>query len=320
LQRNKEMISYLRHHEINRASWDACISRSLNRRVYAFSWYLDVVAPGWEALVSGDYASVFPLTAGHKAGLHYLFQPFFTQQLGLFSSTPIDHVTADEFIRAIPARFRYIDIQTTSEFGLTIPGIVLSHRCNHELKLEGTYEGISSGYSQNTRRNIRKAMESGVNTGRSLRAEELVNLFRENFGEREGKLGPVHYERLEKLIGICQKRGIGSMRAAFNEEGLLCAGVFFLTDGNRVYYLFAASGPEARENGAMFQLIDQFIREHAGRTLILDFEGGNDANLGRFYKSFGASEVLYNHILWNRLPFILNAGFRLSKAIRKQVK
>lgn len=314
------MISYLKHHEIDKVSWDECISRSLNRRVYAFSWYLDVVAPGWEALVSDNYSSVFPLTAGHKAGLHYLFQPFFTQQLGLFSSTQIDHVTADEFIRAIPARFRYIDIQTTPEFSVTIPGIVLTQRRNHELKLQGAYEEISSGYSQNTRRNIRKAMESGVNTGRNLRAEELVKLFRENFGEREGKLHEVHYERMESLIEICKKKGIGSLWAAFDEEGLLSAGVFFLTDNNRVYYLFAASGAEARENGAMFQLIDQFIREHSGRPLILDFEGGNDANLGRFYKSFGASEILYNRILWNRLPFLLNAGFRLGNAIRKQVK
>ncbi|MCX6283824.1 MAG: hypothetical protein NTW31_06290 [Bacteroidetes bacterium] len=103
------MISYLKHNEIDRARWDGCISRSLNRRVYAFSWYLDIVAPAWEALVSDDYLSVFPLTPGRKAGVCYLFQPFFTQQLGLFSSNPIGEENAEKFMSSIPMNWAWED-------------------------------------------------------------------------------------------------------------------------------------------------------------------------------------------------------------------
>lgn len=314
------MISYLKHHEIDRARWDECISRSLNRRVYAFSWYLDVVAPGWEAMVSDDYSSVFPLISGRKAGVCYLFQPFFAQQLGLFSSLPIDPVVAEKFINFIPSRFRYIDIQVTPEFVPASADTGLIPRANHELSLRGSYDEISAGFSQNTRRNIRKSVDAGVNTGRNLRPDELVKLFRENFGEREGKLKDIHYERMETLIKTSLDKGIGNVHGAFEEQGLLSAAAFFLSDGNRVYFLFGASAPSARDNGAMFQLIDQFIREHAGNTMILDFEGGNDPNLGRFYKNFGASEAVYNRFLRNRLPVLLNAGLKLSRVIREKVK
>jgi hypothetical protein len=319
-QHNNKMVGYLRHDEIDRVRWDDCISHSLNRKVYAWSWYLDIVAPGWEALATRDYSSVFPLTTGRKAGLSYLYQPFFAQQLGLFSKETITVGLAEEFLTAIPSRFRYIDIQVTPEFAFFGKQYGLYPKLNHELSLSQPYEKISADYSQNTRRNIRKALDSEVSTGHNLRPEELVKLFRYNFGEKEGKLNDVHYGRMEGLINYCIKNGMGSIHAAWNVQGLLSAAAFFLSDGNRAYFLFAASAPSARENGSMFLLIDQYVREHAASMLVLDFEGGRDPNLGRFYKSFGAREVIYHQIIRNRLPLIVNAGFKLWKTMREQVK
>jgi hypothetical protein len=314
------MIRYLKHLETDRARWDDCISRALNRKVYAFSWYLDVVSPGWEALAEEDYSSVFPLTWGRKAGISYLFQPFFTQQLGLFSVHLMNTELQKKFIENIPKKFHHIDIQLNSGGFLIGDEHGTERRINHELNLKRPYDDIVSGYSQNTRRNIRKAWEMGVNIGREVRIDELVELFRKNFGDPEGKLKPFHYERLERLMKECFGKGKGEIRGAFNEQGILSAAAFFITDAGRIYYLFAASDHIARENGAMFLLIDQFIREHAGSPFIFDFEGGNDPNLGRFYKSFGATEVFYNRIVINRLPFMLKAGLRLTRAMQKRLK
>ena len=79
------MINYFRHTQINKNRWDDCIGRSLNRRVYAFSWYLDLVCPGWDAMIENDYERVFPLTHHQKWRVSYLAQPYVTQQLGIFS-------------------------------------------------------------------------------------------------------------------------------------------------------------------------------------------------------------------------------------------
>ena len=48
------MVSYLRHNEIDKGKWDACIRLSENSLVYAYSWYLDIIHPGWEAMVKDD--------------------------------------------------------------------------------------------------------------------------------------------------------------------------------------------------------------------------------------------------------------------------
>ncbi len=295
------MIKYLEHTQIDLIQWDNCISNSLNRRVYAYSWYLNLVSPGWDALVDGDYERVFPLTHKRKLVFNYLAQPYFSQQLGVFSPDLITELQVDEFMKAIPQKFRFTEIHLNS---MNRPGKgegVITWRVNHEMDLSPAYSGLIGYYAQNTRRNIRKAHEAQLAITNTIGIEQLIGLFRENFGNSEGKLKVNHYATLQQLITRCLQHNMGYMLGVKTREGTLAAGAFFLVDQNRVYFLFAASSREARENGAMFFLIDRFMAENAGGNMVLDFEGGNDPNLGRFYKSFGAKEVSYPAIRISRL-------------------
>jgi hypothetical protein len=100
----------------------------------------------------------------------------------------------------------------------------------------------------------------------------------------------------------CLKNTFSLTLGAYLPDDTLCAGIFFLQDRDRFIYHFAASDKNARENGAVFMLIDSFIKEHAGQPLILDFEGSSDQNVARFYRGFGAKETGFKEILINRLP------------------
>ncbi|MCX6266168.1 MAG: GNAT family N-acetyltransferase [Bacteroidetes bacterium] len=311
------MINYLKHTQIDINRWNDCISKSINRRVYAFSWYLDIVSPGWDALVEGDYERVFPLTHKNKWGICYLAQPYFTQQLGVFSPTVISQRQVADFISAIPLGFRYVEIHLNSMNNFAGPEETPVQRVNYELDLSPSGENLTQQYSQNTRRNIRKARESGVLISHSTGVDELIDLFRYNFGEKEGKLKESNYATLRRLITHGLDHNLGFILGSTTKEGILSAGAFFLFDHARVYFLFAASGAEARENGGMFFLIDQFIDDNSGKNLILDFEGGNDANLGRFYKSFGAIETLYPTLHLNRLSKGAERGLYFIRRFRK---
>jgi len=311
------MIQYLKHQAIDKNHWDECIRKSQNRRIYGFSWYLDLVCPGWEALVEDDYTYVFPLTGRSKWAVHYLFQPYFTQQLGIFSPQPITDFKVNLFINNIPAKFRFAEIHLNDKNNFKIEKGETTLRLNHELDLTPIYEELLTGYAQNTRRNLRKAQEMGVSLGRMVRTDELISLFRDNFGKTEGKLRHSHYETLHSLIDCMLVRKMGYILGAYADNGHLSAAAFFLFDQQRVHYLFAASSPEARENGAMFFLIDSFIRENANKSMILDFEGGNDTNLGRFYKSFGSREVPYPMLHINKLPVIAVRALYFARKLRR---
>jgi hypothetical protein len=310
------MIHYLNHAGIDKNRWDDCIRKSYNRRIYAFSWYLDLVCPGWEALVEDDYVRVFPITGKRRWTISYLYQPFFAQQLGVFSPDQITETQINNFISEIPLKFRFIEINLNSKNNVKPLKGESIQRINHEMDLSLGYEELAGRYAQNTRRNLRKAMDMEISLGRVVRTDDLISLFRENFGKREGKLKDTHYEILRDIINHGLERKIGHISGAFSETGLLSAAAFFLFDEQRVYFLFAASSPEARDNGAMFMLIDRFIAENAQKTLILDFEGGNDPNLGRFYKSFGASEVFYPALFINRLPKMVSRALYFGRKLR----
>ncbi len=311
------MIHYLKHIHIDKDRWDDCISKSVNRRIYAFSWYLDLVCPGWEALVDDDYIRVFPLTGNRKWMIDYLYQPFFAQQLGVFSPEPLTEITVNGFIRAIPSKFRFVETHLNDQNNFSMIQGDSTPRLNHVLDLSLTYEQLVAGYAQNTRRNLRKAIEMRVSPGRMVRPDELISLFRENFGNREGKLKASNYGTINRIINHGVANKTGHIMGVFSESGLLSAAAFFLSDQHRVYFLFAASSPGARENGAMFLLIDRFIAGNANNRLILDFEGGNDPNLGRFYKSFGAVEVMYPAIRINRLPWMVDKALYFTHKLRQ---
>src|ERR1019366_1761696 len=98
------MVKHISHSKINFKKWDNCIANSVNSAIYAYSWYLDIVSPGWEALVAADYKTVMPLTQNSKYGINYLRQPFFTQQLGVFSTSELTEAILTDFLTAIPEK------------------------------------------------------------------------------------------------------------------------------------------------------------------------------------------------------------------------
>jgi hypothetical protein len=310
------MISYLQHSEIDKSKWDETVSRSVNGIIYARSWYLDIVSPGWDALVEDDYKAVFPLTHNRKFGVGYLYQPFFTQQLGLFTRDHLTEKLVNDFLQSIPPKFRFAEIHLNS-MNKVDPGCYsVESRINLELDLIDTYENLRRNYDQNAKRNLKKAFDSGIAIRHKVEPDELITLFRENYGKKEGKLKFKDYEVIRKLMVYCLKKRYGLILGAFLPDGKLCAAVFFLLDQNRLIFHFAASTKNARDTGAMFFLVDSFIREQSEKTMTLDFEGSNDTNVARFYKSFGARECNYYMIRINRLPWIARKAVYFKKRIR----
>jgi hypothetical protein len=311
------MIKYLKHPDIDKSKWDDCINRSVNGIIYAQSWYLDIVSPGWDALVEDEYVALFPLTLNRKFGFSYLYQPYFTQQLGIFTPNHLTENLVGDFLNSIPRKFRFVEINLNSLNKVDATLYPASTRVNLELDMINTYENLRKNYGQNVKRNLKKAFESSIAIRRKVEPDELITLFRENYGSKEKKLKFGNYEVLRKLMIYCLKRRSGLMMGAWLPDGKLCAGAFLLLDRSRIIFHFAASDSRARESGAMFLLIDSIIREHAGQALTLDFEGSNDPNVGRFYKSFGSAECNYCTVTLNRLPWLAQKAVNFKKRIRK---
>ena len=299
------MIKFLQHEEINKEKWDDCINLSPHELVYALSWYLDAVHPGWEALIENDYETVFPLTSGKKFGIRYLYQPFFNQKLGAFSRNPGEYINIDPFLEILPERFSYVDIKLNRAKRISRKEIQVEMNTNIELDMSENIGAIRNNYSENAIRNLKKFNGDNVILNEEKDSDLLIRMFRSNMGRTLPKIRDIHYSGLRKVMDTAFDKGTGMMLVAKNQKDKFLTGAFFITYRNRAVFLFSANTEEGREKRAMYGIIDRFISENAGKKLILDFEGSNNENLARFYKSFGGKNFDYPGLRINRLPWIV---------------
>jgi len=297
------MIKYLKHSKIDKLKWDKNIENSQFPIVYAMSWYLDRVCPGWEALVEDNYKAVFPLTGKRKIGFHYLYQPFFTQQLGLFTTKKDTNLR--KFIDSLPLKYKYVQISLNENNQLPEGDWEVIRNQTHHLDLDHDVDAIRKSYSENTKRNLKKAQKHELKIVRNDRFSDLIRLFRENRGGELKKLKDHHFITLLDIMEESLHRDLGCAYSVYTEEGDYCAGAFFLKSFDRSIFLFSATDKAARKNGAMAALIDHFVGQHCNRKVTLDFEGSNLRNLARFYAGFGAKPVVYNGLVRNKLPGII---------------
>ena len=291
------MIQYLTHDQIDRRRWDACVSHALNGNVYAWSWYLDIVHPQWEALVEmneDNYLTIMPLTGKKKCFVSYLCQPFFVQQLGVFSTEPLPSEKVEAFLQAIPQKFALVEIRLNE--GNLLPTErkgVLYHR-NSLLDLQNDYDNLSSQYHENTRRNLKKSLKSDLRLVKQVPLRQVIELFRADRGASVTHWKDGEYARLERLA----ERAITSSNAFVygvqiaDNKSIVC-GALFMVSHQRVTFLFSGNSVEGKEVQAMTFLLDQVIREYCGRPYTFDFEGSDDDNLARYYLGFGAKAQKY---------------------------
>ncbi|MCF8304397.1 MAG: GNAT family N-acetyltransferase [Bacteroidales bacterium] len=310
------MIKYLKHNEIDTDKWDHTINKAINGTIYGFSWYLDVVAGEWDALVMGDYESVFPLVPGKKMNIGYLYQPPFTQHLGIFSSQLLNTETIDAFLQQIPPEYRLIQINLNKFNKIDQQKYNVDLYTNHELDLIDPYRKIAEAYSKNTKRNIKKADKSGVTVFKNIKPEPVIELFKANKGRNIPNMGSDEYFKLRHLVYVCLYRGRALLYGAYTDKNELCTGAIFLRSHNRLIFLFSGNNDDAKRSGAMPRLIDQVISDHANSETILDFEGSNNPNLARFYKGFGSSVTHYYHWECNTLPWHIWQLIRAVKGIK----
>lgn len=282
-----DKIIYVQHAQIDKVKWNLCIHNSTFPILYGLSWYLDCVSPGWDALVMGDYRAVMPLPVLKKFGISVLAHPFYSQQLGVFSAEVAD---ISYFLKHIPHKFAFGRLQLNESNQFTAGA---TRRIDCHLSLNANYEQLRKGYNENTRRNINKSLKNNLLQAQ-FSVDELIRFKTQN---SKITIKPQQLELFRNLLKTLIERGYGYIQGLKLETGEPAAMVFWLHSQGRYIYLSANSSPEGTETRAMFRLLDDFIRLHAGeKDSIIDFEGSGIESVRKFYTGFGAHCVYFPEI------------------------
>lgn len=302
------MFTRLAHGNIDKAKWDACITRSTMPLPYAFSWFLDVASPGWDALVTSDYEFIMPLTQRRKFNTAYLYQPYFTQQLGIFSELELTRDIAQACLNALVEDFRLIEINFNYGNGLVeeLKPVGKNNgttnwetRITHHLDLSKTYDELFNGFTSSRKRDINKLKQSGLAVREETNGDWLIKMFDKN---KQGVLKKHDYELLKRIMNAAIKHNCGTVYAAY-ENNERIAGHFLLHNGRYVINLFATSNARGRETQAMPLLLNNALQTFSGSNKIFDFEGSQIESIAKFFASFGGVRVPYWMLRYNALPW-----------------
>jgi hypothetical protein len=301
-------IRLLQRDEIETPKWNGCVHYARNSKIYGYTWYLDNVAGEWMGLVEGDYESVFPLVWNDKLlKIKQLYQPFLSQQLGLFSVNLCSKERLQCFLDMIPEVYKYWDVALNdgNQNVLKLKSYDVVSKDNYHLDLNKPYDDLYQAYSKNIKRNIKKAVKQNLYLTNNLKAETFVAEVKKAQELKGVKHPDALYHASHRIIYNCLHRGKGAISAAFDTDKNLCAAIFFMFDGYAMINLLNVSTEIGKNNGAMPYLLDAAIMREAGKNKYIDFEGSSVQGIARFYQSFGAKNVPYYQLTNNKLPWWL---------------
>jgi len=295
------MIVYLRHHEIDREQWDNCIKDSPGSKPYGYSWYLDIMAPGWEALTDDDYDSVFPVPGFTKFGIKYVATPVFLQQLGAYSPDKSPQKAISEFIEYLPEFYWLIDLCTAQRIDNDRFRVTL--KANYELDLSGSYDKLWDKFSGHCKRNVEKAVKKKTELTEDIKPATLIELFRQNAGGRIKGIKERDYQRLNELMDFCIRNKKGRILAVPASKKRILYGLFLVEVKGRKTMLFVVNTEESRKKRLGYHMVNELIRESAGTRTILDFAGSSIPSIAAFMESFGSKNVPFYRNYRNMLPW-----------------
>jgi hypothetical protein len=288
-------IYHLSHKLIDYELWDKSLLSSPNGLIYARSWYLDIVSPGWEALVSENYEYIFPVPVKRKYKIPYIVQPFLTQQLGLFSASEIDYLIIKAFINRLPSYSYELNINECN----VLRGCV--ENPNYLLRLNNEYEKLMNSFSGNTIRNLKNAEKSALRISNELDNDEFTSFYQ---SIKKDYLS-ISSVMLRYLVEEGIKRNEMKLSGVYNSNNELIAANCLAYYNNRITNLIPISNEEGKKSSAMFLLINELIKSESMSDQILDFEGSKIEGIARFYKGFGAINQPYYTIKNLRPSFLV---------------
>lgn len=281
-------IRFVKQNQIDWQKWDACIASAHNSLPYAYSWYLQAVAEHTDGLVLNNYEAVMPLVWLTKYGIRCLYQPYYCQQLGVFSSKKLAAKTLTAFLQAALKNAPYVNINLNPAISPVAEAFNLLPKTNLLLALNKPIDELKKQYAENTKRNIAKATKGNLHFFESADLEQFYNFYLPTVENTNVPFTPKDKERLRALVNALFANKMAKLYAVADAEGTWHSVMVMILTPNRLINIINASSATGKKSGASHFLFHQVITAFSDKNLLFDFEGSSISGIARFYAGFGA--------------------------------
>ena len=303
-------IKYLPNNEIDKTLWDNCINNSLHPSIYGTSFYLDIFAGKWDALVVNNYEFVMPLIHKKKYAISYLYQPAYLPQIGIFSSKLIDESIIKSFIEKCFDLYKFIEISLLfpNYINFSKANLKTKKLNNFVLNLKFSYDTIKQNYLPSFHKSLRRLQKLTLNYTKNNNVEDTINSFKSLYLHKINSLKENDLVLFEKVCKGLKKDCL--IRQVTDKDNIILASVILLKYQNRLYNMQSFVTADGKRMEANYFLYDKIIEEFCNQQYVLDFEGSSIKGIAAFYEKMNPENQPSLFIKYNNLP-------RLIKLIKK---
>jgi len=277
-------IELVKHEDLDKTKWNSCVHYATRGNVYGYWWYLTNTVKEWDALVEGDYETVFPL---FPLDSPILTTPDTIKEIGIYSINLLSMSRVKAFLEAIPASYQQYNFMLNA--GINWPkefAIKPTTVYNHQLLLDKDYDTLEKNYLPQVDEKMDLARTNRLILNSNLKPEKIADFYRIHTKDKTNVNHNFH--AYQRIMYNALHRGNGFGSAVMNEKAEYLACGFFIFSHGKILRLLSNVSPRGIKQGANTLLFDMLIRGNAGRPVILDF---NSYTENSFAKDFGAKEV-----------------------------
>lgn len=284
-------LQKIKRKNLDLEKYSKVLSDSLNYRIYAEYWYLDLLTnKKWECWVYGDYEVIMPIPLQFKFGFKFVIQPIYCQQLGIFYREEISDELFKEFEKKLHKYFvrsYHFNEENTERYNPKG-----EKRVNYVLDLNRPYDEIFANYSKHRRKDIRKSNNLGIRVSETTNFRNFIEMTFFNYP----KLSKfIDEEFLEQYLTKTQVKEKLICCDVLDKNKNLIASQIFIKSGNRNICMGFARNKELENHNSSAFVINYLIQKLSGENFILDFEGSMIPEVAKFMEGFHPDKKFYTN-------------------------
>lgn len=282
-------IKLIRHADLDKTKWNSCVHYATRGNFYGYWWYLSNTVKEWDAIVEGDYETVFPLLPLDST---LLTTPDTIRELGIYSINVLSIPRVKAILDAIPPAYQHY--RFTLNAGVNWPDdffIKPATVYNHQLLMDKEYEAIEENYAPTIQDQMDQARANRLILTSNLKPERVADFYRIHTKDKTDV--NYNFHAYQRIMYNALHRGNGFASAVMNEHQEYLACGFFIFSHGKIMRLISNVSKNGFKQGANALLFDMLIRGNATRPVLLDF---NSFEENSFAKDFGAKAIPHYHV------------------------
>lgn len=294
-------MKLIHQEDIDKERWDKLVLSDQGASIYCQSVFLDSLAENWSLLIDDNYSCGLPIPFTVRLGVKGIYTPNFIRTVdwvGLTENNRLETISKAESI--LKKNFKLASLRMLGNH---------FSRSNSEWVFQELVGEIK--LNSQAKRSCKKFQKSDFIIER-VELNDVLSIVSEELMDKVASLRIIDIERFESFLHAYPKAQMHVFGTKKKDE--ILGGLIFIEWKNTFHYVKGGARKEAKDQGAMYAMMEFAINHALSQGMKIDFGGSNVKGVQQFNAAFGGVDVPYFEWKWDHSPF----WFKSLKALKNK--